>query len=1799
MMKNLLSYALVGLIGLFALSSCGGSTQEKTHPYAVDHTTGRVSVNEPIVVKLTDDAPLKEEPKVGEEVRSDLIKITPKVKGTAVWAEDRTIVFTPEKPLPFDQKFTVQVNMDKLMETGNTPSSFAFEINTPVPHFNGYNRGLTLYDDTKPDFYYLSGVINTTAYVTNEQAEKMLTVKSSTKLSAPKWTHNTDGTMHSYVIDSIRSDKSGYEIKFIYSGRPIGNDATSEDVVKVPKQGVFQLLGTTVEYEPELRAVLTFSSTVGAKQRLSEYLTVTPKLAVRMVSELNKIYIYPPANTSGTFNLAIAPGLSNDRGEKLTESWTEKLIFEELSPAVRFVGKGSIMPSSNNLRMPFQAVNFQEVEVKVIRIFKNNILQFLQESSLTDVYSYEVYRVGREVASTTISLGDSTSAKLRTWNTYSLDLSTLIKADPGAIYRVMIRGKKSLVEEYDEEDYYYDTYFGPYESRGERIRNVLASDLGIIAKKDDQNIINVYTTNLITALPEKGIEVKVYDFVNQLIGEGTSDGNGFATIKLEREPHVVVARKGDQFGYLKVNSGSNLSMSEFDVSGEAVQGGIKGFIYGERGVWRPGDDIFLSFILMDRNHTLPKDHPVKLEFRDPQGQTVTTQVKTQAQDGLYAFHLTTAPEALTGSYTVKISVGNHEFRKNLRIETIKPNRLKIDMKLNDTPVLQANKIEGSIHSEWLHGAKAPGLEARVEMELSQVDTKFKGYADYTFQDVSKSFQSDDETQIFSGKLDQDGNVKFHESLSDLSSAPGMLKANITTRVFEESGDFSVDYYTTLCSPYSSYVGLKIPEGSGYDRQLATDETHTFKLVTLLPDGKLTNVKDLEVEIMRMDWVWWWYSSEDGFADYAHNNYFEILHSEKLTTVGGKAEFSYKWEDNDWGLYLIKVTDPHSGHSVAKICYVDWPWSRRSQDGEASAATLLTLKSDKESYKVGETAKINIPSAAGARALVTLESGSKVLRSSWHELSAGSTTIPVKIEADMTPNIYVYVTLIQPHGNTVNDAPIRLYGVLSLPVEDPETRLNPVLSLPAEIRPETEFTVSVKEQNGKAMSYTLAIVDEGLLDLTRFKTPDPWSLFFAREALGVRTWDLYDYVIGAYGGRIEQLFSIGGDDELMDKGSNKAQRFKPVVKFMGPFTLKRGKTDQHTITLPPYVGAVRAMVVASSEEGVGAFGRTEARAQVKKPLMLMTTLPRVVGTDEEIQVPVTVFAMDKTVKQVEVSLQQADGFEIEGSAKQRLTFTSEGDQLVYFRLKAKSKIGVGKVKILATTTGDQAQETIEIDVRDPNPRSSTSISDMMAKGGTLNTQLKLAGRVGTNNATLEVSTMPPINLAQRLGYLLSYPHGCLEQTSSIAFPQLFLSLVADTDERTNKRSQENVKAAITKLRKFRTSNGAFSYWPGERYVSFWANTFAGHFIVEADRLGYSVPVDMKNGWLEAEGKYAREWSTSSNNDISNQAYRLYVLALAGVPEMGAMNRLREETKNTWLGQWMLAGAYSLSGRNDIAKKMIDQLQMEQIGTAPDRYYTYGSSERDMAVVLSVLHSMGESAKAFPLVMKLSEALNSTRWLGTQTTAWSLMSLAHYAEKSGKSMSFTYNIAGVEGKATSTKAVKEIPIEVGDKAGDISVRVVNTGSDQLYVRVTSEGIPEKGEEVARAENISVKVEYRLPNGTPMNPFLVPQGTDFFAYVTIHHPGVLNSYQDMVLSQIFPSGWEIRGSGPSAGEIRYQDIRDDRVYTYFNLRKAASITIRTSLTATYAGKFYKPGVVCEAMYDPAVYASTIGAWSEVTTK
>ena len=1858
---------LILLTVIAGFSSCKSNQKDiipsaEYAPYVNAYTGGVISQNSTIRIELTQDQPMVD---LNQELKDNPFSFSPSLKGKTYWVSNNTIEFVPEegalKPGAFyEGTFHLGdfVDVDKKLE------EFNFSFRVQERNFSIHTDPITV-TATQPDQVTVTGEIRFSDVVKKEEVEKMLTAGSEKNKSYPIEITQTDHpTRYAFSISQITREAEDYQLEITAKGNPAGIDRTQNESILIPAKNCFRFLSAVRIDQPENGIEIIFSDPVSNTQDLKGLIDVPEVSSSIFQIKENKVFVYFEAGKQNKLTLNIHEGIRNSQDKPLGTSHSISFSELNLKPQVEMATSAAILPDSKSLIIPFRAVNLYAVDLSVIRIFENNVLMFMQNNSLSS--ANELRRSGRLVYKKTLWLAKDSSKDVHRWEDYSIDLAGLIHQEPGAIYRVILSFRQEYsaypcggsenkemqfadnkssdnltkvsgetLSEDDEavwdtpETYYYYNGSVPmdwsqyrwterdnpchpsYYMNSDRIAacNIFASNLGMIVKRNSLNKLWIAVNNILDTKPVAKAQVTIYNFQLQPIGKGETNGEGLVEITPKGVPFIAVAEADKQKAYVRVVDGEEQSVSRFDVGGKDIQKGLKGFIYGERGVWRPGDTLHISFMLEDREKRIPDKHPVALEIYNPRGQFYTKMISTQGTNGFYTFAVPTQADDPTGLWNAYVKVGGTAFHKGLRIETIKPNRLKITLALPTILQASSKDVYAPLTSSWLTGATASRLKAKVEMSLSKVNTQFKNYGQYLFNNPATDFTTV-RADVFNGVLDAEGRAGVNIQLPVAMGAPGMLNATLTTRVFEPGGDASIYSQTVPFSPFTSYVGINLNQPKG--KYIETDKDHVFDIVTVNDQGQPVNRSNLEYKIYRISWSWWWENGEESFGTYINNSSITPVASGNLQTTGGKTSFKFRINYPDWGRYLVYVKDRESGHATGGTVYIDWPdWRGRSNKTDPSGIKMLAFSLDKDSYEIGETATAIIPAAAGGRALVSLENGSTVLQQQWLEVSdQGDTKLTFKITPEMAPNVYLHISLLQPHAQTVNDLPIRMYGIAPVFVTNRQTILQPQIKMPEVLRPETDFNVTVSEKSGKPMTYTLAIVDDGLLDLTNFKTPDPWNEFYAREALGIRTWDMYDDVLGASGGRYSSLFSTGGDASLKPADA-KANRFKPVVKFIGPFYLAKGKQQTHTLKLPMYVGSVRAMVVAGQD---GAYGNAEKTAFVRTPLMLLSTLPRVLSTQEEITVPVNVFAMENQVKNVTVSLEASGaGVQITGNRQQSLTFDQPGDQLAYFTLKTGSKTGKATIHLTASGNGQQTKETIEIEVRNPNPVVTLRNSQWIEAGQEAELSYTLAGSSSANNQVqLEVSRIPSVDISRRFDFLYNYQHHCTEQLTSKALPLLFVSQFKAVDEQEAEKIKTNVQEAIRQIYARQLPNGGFVYWPGNAVADEWITSYTGMFLTLAQEKGYAVHPNVLNKWKRFQRAAAQNWrmpQEASNWQIwqseLQQAFRLYTLALAGAPEYGAMNRMKEQPGLSIQAKWRLAAAYALTGKMKPAGELVYNAETTVIPYSSINLI-YGSSDRDEAMILETLILMKRDRDALQQAKKVSQNLAQENWFNTQSTAFALMAMGRLAEQLSGTLDFTWNWNGKQQPAVkSAKAVFEKEIATSPKSGTVSVK--NKGKGALSVDLITRTQLLNDTLPAIADNIRLDVKYTDMAGSPISVEDIRQGTDFMSAVTLSNISGTSDYSNLALTHIIPSGWEIynermivpeasssnsnEANTPesSADKYTYKDIRDDRVLTYFDLRRGESKTFTVRLQATYAGNFILPAIQCEAMYDAAVQART----------
>ena len=1843
---SFIRFTLYFICGLFILSCKSKVATNEPNPYIFANTSGIISKTDPIKVIFAGN--MVEPKAVGGYITSDAFSISPSVEGKAVWQDEKTLVFKPTKELESNKEYNISIQLSDLQD--NIPTEykkFNFSVKTIRQDAIIVQAGWDTPSAADFRIQTYKGSILLADSENNIPVEAMLKAEIEGQTLPIVWQHTNNGLNHNFTITDIQRNNRLSKLTIAFNGKPIHIETDTKSEIDVVPVSDFKVHDLYYNNEDDFYFTVNFTDPILATQDLSGLITIDGYVdPITYSIQNNNIKVYPSSRITGFHMVRVLPSIKNAQGKSLEKSWSKNVNFMDTKPSVRFVDKGNIMPESDGLILPFEAINLNAVDIEVVKVFSNNILQYYQTYNGYEE-NYEIDRVGKIILQQKIQLSDLNSAiNKNSWVRYGLDLNKLITTDRNAIYQIRIGFRRAytsyickadnkewkekellpinnafgediqsiydnnydgFAEEYSD-DYDWSNYENPckpqyYSKQNFAIQSIYKSNLALIVKGNDQGNYFAAVTDILSAQPKSGTTVTFYNFQQQIIDKGETDSDGFLNIKLKSKPFIAIAEKDNDKSYLLLDDGRSLSLSKFDVSGDAYQKGLKAYIYAERGVWRPGDSIFLNCIIDDFAGSMPATQPIQLEWRNPNNVLVTKKVFNYSKGSIIPMHLATDTEAPTGIWSATVKVGGAAFTKLLNIETIKPNRLKITFTPDKNQLMAGSSIvDARLNTAWLIGSIAGNLRTTIEANLRSNNQPFEKYKDFTFNNEAsyKNFQK----TVFEGSTDNAGNANIQLNLNANDDIRQISNAVFKTTVFEPGGNFSIDYSTGVFSPYKAYIGINIPKNTWGEPTIAEGKASTIQSIVLNQYGKPIANVNATLTIYKLDWRWWWESDYTDESYYTGNiNAVPVKTYSVKTNNSGIA--SILFTPPGWGRYLIIASSDASPHSSGAYAYVGYPDDANTTE-LSKIASALPLSTDKKEVTIGQSIKVLFNAPSGSKALITIENGNTLIQKQWYNCSEGLNKVAIKTTDQMGANAYIFVTLIQPHAHPGNDLPLRMYGVVPFRINNPSLTLTPVIQVPSEIQPDKKVECLVNEANGKEMYYTIAIVDEGLLDITRFKTPNPYDYFYAKSALALKTWDFYDYVLGAYGGRLSNIFAIGGDMAAAQiEGALKANRFVPAVINLGPFKLKKGEKARHSFSIKNYIGSVRAMVVATNGTASGA---SEKVIKVIKPLMVASTLPRVLRPGETFNVPVNVWATKNNIRNVSISIKDLQGLvQPVQSGLQSISFNGSGEKMVYFPISVPDKEGIAKLEISATSGNESTKEVVEIGINNPNLPIQTSKNFMIETGKSTSISSSTVGITGTNETILEFSTFPSMNLSGNLDQLIDYPFGCLEQTISKAFPQLFLKDVVALTPANKDQIKRMVDFTIQKLSSYQNAEGWYSFWPGGTFPDNFTSIYAGHFLTEAKKLGYSVPSTSYNALMDYQKKVARTWQAKQqkiglyahNSDI-DQAYRLYLLALAGTPEQGAMNQLKGYTTLSNPGKYFLAATYAIIGKKDVGKSILDQAE-KNINPYTEPGYTFGSDMRDQAILLQTYLLLGNKKDASSLAHHIATKLGNNSWYATFSKAYGIWSVASYLNKypTAKNIVATYSIRGKSYNVNQEGSSYFIKFD--KKTSFSSANIVNKGKGTIYVTLVQKGKAALTDPTKISDNIHLSISYVNKQGIPIDPKKLKKGTEFYSIATVKNISPLNiPISDIALTQLFPSSWEIINdrmqegvSNPASDYYDYQDVRDDRINTFFSLNQGATKTFRTKLIAAYSGKSYIPASSCGAMYDNSIVARVPGLW------
>lgn len=1514
---------------------------------------------------------------------------------------------------------------------------------------------------------------------------------------------------------------------------------------------------------------------------IKSFIDISPEIDFIIEKVSKGVLVYGDFKIGQAYKIEVLKGLPDAKGKALSESITRTVFMPDYDPSLEFKAQGMYVSLRGNQNIPVETVNIDAIKIKIHRVYDNNIVYLLNNSRYYSVPD----NIGLDVVEKVVP----TDAQHNEPKEVLLSLKDLIQSDSRGIFFMRITG--------DEDGYYW--------SGDSKI--ILTSDIGIVVKKSENDLF-VWLNSLSSTKAIEGATVKAFTKTNQQILEGKSNSDGLIHFKDvdwsgDKKPFVVTASTDKDQSFIELEK-CTLAETDFNIEGRPyISSGYEGFLYTDRGVYRPGEKVHLKAVVRYPSLETPEVFPVVFEIIRPDGREFAKFNGVLSEFGTVNLDIAIPDYALTGSYTANLmlpgqkkEIGSVKFN----VEEFMPDRLKVTLDMPSERLKADKPVSIDVKAEQFFGAPAEGRRIEVVYNLRPQDLKPEAFKDYSFVDSTKEF-SFKRTSLGERIADTNGKASFELNIADKLSPPSALRCDIGAIVKEIGGRAVTKYDSRAFDAYPYYIGIR-QAATGYARPGVEMK---FDYVVVSPDGEKIATPELKANIYKVVWNTVLKKDEQGEYRYVSESREEKIHTDILD----KESSAYGFTPNFSGNYIIRIEAKEgASHSASLNFYCSdsgyMPWAMERPD-------RIELKLDKPSYAIGETARLVINSPFKGKALITI-SKDKVIDTNIIELENTTQEISLIVNEEWSPNVYCAITIIRPVNPLEDWVSYRAYGIIPISVDNAENKLNINLVSPQSTMPKDKIQVeiAVKDAQGQPQKteVSLALVDEGVLQLTNFKTPDPFDFFYGKRGNSIATSDVYSLLIPEFGKeKIGADSTPSGDRAPYDPKSRlnpiSAKRVKPVVLWQGSIiTDENGKASADFI-IPQFSGNLRIMAVAIGNKS---FGNSEKDLKVVEPIMIEPTLPRALSTNDEFTIPVSVFNSTGKDGDITISLSTSEGFAFKSDKSFKVHIKNNKEGLVGFKLKAPGLPQKATIDIKAQGLGYESESLTELAVRPPVPFITLTGSGSVKAPGTYAINIPGNWLKNTEDIRLVITALPGLQLAGGLKYLMEYPYGCIEQTTSCVFPLLYLKDIASVIE-PEKFNPEQVDIyindGIRKILSMQTYSGGFSYWPGYQRTYNWGSVYATDFLVEAENAGYSVPALSRNTALD----YCEKILSGSNEDstLELKAYSCYVLSKADRLKPSWIRRLQEvKDKLPEYSRFHLAASLFALGDKNAVKDILGE-GITDVKIQRETGDSLNSYTRANAIALSVYMDIEPESPMVPvLVKRLQGAMENGNWQTTQDNAMALLALGKYAnymrhqdiDYSGKVL--------VQGKVMAEfDSQQDITLENKLLAGE-DIQISLQGKGVAYYYWVSEGVPVSERVEEKSKGIDVRRSFFNRAGEPLTSGKFKHGDVIVVDIRID---ALAAYKNVVVEDLLPACFEIENprlatsetvtwTNKDAIEPDHIDMRDDRLLLFTDLPSTGPMHYRYVARAVTKGKFILPAINAYCMYDPSIISISGQGYVEV---
>ena len=1789
------------------------------------------------------DAPVVPAGQAGRWDTTRYVQFEPAIRGKFKWTnEGRELVFSPLEPFRPSTMFSASLQTATLPSDKQKLTLSRTRFHTPFLQLGGAQV-----------FYGRSG---RAAGTTELRANVQFNYPVRPADLRPRLKLSQGGRPVAFTLTAAEPDKTlaltiNQEVK---PDQPLlfevaaglaamaGSQATTASLqaeAEVPNPQALQVRELTGQVLDGKAVVTLLTNQPVSVADIQPLLKVTPAVPYEIEALESGLLLRGGFEVGKTYQITLDPGVRGTLGGQLVERFDQAVSFEDSRPSIEFASadKAMYLQASGNRNLALRLNEVDNVQVTVAKVYASNIQDLLRGEKQ---YGYDNEEEGGSERDEDGEYVD------RSYRYYDLEnrgdvLFTRRYATAGLSkqngQRLLNLSLKELEFSAPLKGLYVVRVQDPERQWLRQDKLVALTDLGLIARQGVGGSAVVFLNSLRTARPVGGATVRFISTNNQLMGTATSNGQGVARLdSIIGSPlklGMVTATSGSDFSFINLKS-SQVETSRFEVGGLTSNAAhYQAFLYGDRDLYRPGDTLYTNTVVRaDDWATPPAGLPVKVRLLLPTGQEYASLGEKLNAAGAVSSRFILPPTAMTGLYSLEVLTGNDVLltSKGVSVEEFIPDRLKVTVSAAPAVLRPAQTVTATILAQNLFGPPAAGRKFEVEFSLKEKRFSAKNYPDYTFDintgerpqrsnyggstpptGIAARFQK----EVRQGETDAAGRGTAPYELPDARDL-GTLEGVAFATIFDETGRPVNRLATFEVQTQAAMFGIQnLPE------LVNTRQALPIKLVALTPGGRPTTAQ-AQVRVVRL--LWETVLERQGGRYVYNSQQREQTLSAQTLSVGVGTGFSFTPTYS--GEYEVRVSRPGAASYVATHFYAYGSGDTSGNAFEVSTEGQVTIEADKPKYEPGETAQLLLKTPFPGRVLVTVERD-HVFDHFYVDTDQKSARVSVPIRAGHVPNVYVTATAIRPI--TDNALPLTVArGFVPLTVEKPGTRLPLTLAVAAQSRSQTFQTIEV--HTVPRAQVTLAVVDEGILQRKNYQTPDPYGYFYQKRALEVSAFDVYPFLLPELG-----TSSSGGDAAEMARRTSPvpSRRVKLVAKWSGILTADAAGLVRYRVRVPQFSGALRVMAVAYKDD---AFANAEQTMKVADPVVISTALPRFASPGDSLSVPVTFtnttgkkmlvnasLKLTGPIESAEVAVRDGASPYLAKPTSYVIPVAANSEGRFVFHLKAGNSIGNANVTVLATGTTpgvsskETFTETIDIPIRPAAPLASRTGSGEATAAAPAALNLRTDFLPGTVRSKLVLSRSPLTQFAGSLNYLLEYPYGCLEQTVSAAFPQLYFGdLAATLRQQTGGRAKAqrynpnyHVQEAIRKIESMQLYNGSLSYWPGGDYDNWWATAYAAHFLLEAKQAGFAVNQNILDKTLQylqlrLKKRETEKYQYFDVNNIARErviapreiAYSLYVLALAGRQDAVALNYYKANRPLlTPDARFLLACTYALGGQQRAFQQTLPrQFTTEQIRR--ELGGSFASPIRDEALALNALLSADPTnPQVNAIARQLSRQVHDAPYLNTQERAFSLLALGKIARRAQASTAVADLLA--DGKLIGKFTGKDLTV---NNVANRTVRVQPSGAGALYYFWQAQGVSAAGRVPEEDHYLKVRRYFATRDGQPLTSNNFRQNDLVLVVIALQSGDAAGEVKNVAITDLLPAGLEIEN--PRLGAQRdlpalanlaqpdYLDVRDDRLNIF------ATATPQVKLFAYLAravskGTFQLGPVSAEAMYN-AEYRSVSGA-------